>query len=1437
LRDQDKTKQELLNELEEVRERLALYEAGPSAKPESRSCERALTITRRCEQQSPWHEKASYAPNTASLSLEDCLRLRQELHFHQIELEKQNDELRKAQQELVRMTDQYRELYDFTPVGYFILDKRGVILEANLTGATLLGVEKQFLIHKPFVTIVLKEARDTFHFYWKKVLEATAKQTCEMELVRKDGKFHAQLEAIEIRDRSGESTGLVSTVFWDITDRIEAEIRLERELKKFQALYDLALGMTSDRDLDETLLMAVEQTRNLLGVDAAYIALRDEKAGDVYMHTLSGIETDAFKRMRLQFGAGLGGKVAATGQRFVIRNYAQEVESPVHDVVSAEGLISGIAVPIQIRQTNLGVLYGFNRRETSFSKSDLDTLFLLGNLAAVEITRKKQEIELRQAHDDLEQRVQTRTAELSEANKHLKEEVGERKRVEAALRGSESMLRNILATSPVGIGLTENRIIKWSNESWMKMFGFEREEEFVGQTTEMLYASAEEFERVGTILYEGLQSGSVASTDATFKRKDGSRFDVHIRLKTLGASDFARGEIAAISDISDRKRAEQAIRKSEERYRALAENALTGICLHRDGLFIYANDRFAKDLGYSSDELVGKPVLDFTAPEDRDFLKQRQLDRMSGKEVPPQFQLRVITKNGNQKWFQIWSTVIEDEEGPVILSNVVDSTESKQAQRALQDSQQRLELALLGADLGLWDWNVQTGEAFHNRRWATMVGMQSPANAWNILLWKERVHPEDVPLVKDALNSHLEGKTPLYEVEYRFRNQAGGWTWILARGKVVERDNNGKSLRMTGTALDITNRKRAEEALKDSEKKFRLLYEKAPVGYQSLDEWGHLVEVNQAWLDLMGYSREEVIGTSFEDYLAPGFKEVFRHRCQIVKERGEVRGAQFEMIQKNGSDITVAIDGSFVTDEHGVGRSHCILHDITSRKRAEKEQRRLAAAIAQASEGIVITDDAGTIQYVNPAFERMTGFQQDEVIDTKISVLRSDEHEEGFYQNLHEILARGEAWKGRLTGKKKDGTTYQEDTTISPVFDDAGQIVNYVGVQRDVTEQIALEKQLLHAQKMEAVGTLAGGIAHDFNNLLTIVSGYTELLLAERSEEDPEYADLEKIGFAAQRGAELVRSLLAFSRKVESKLRPVNLNQSIEQVRKLLFRTIPKMIEIQLNLPPDVSVVSADPAQMEQVLINLAVNAKDAMPDGGKLIFETANIVLDEDYCKTHFVAKPGDYVLITVSDTGEGIDRETLDHIFEPFYSTKGLGKGTGLGLAMVYGIVQQHGGHITCYSEVDVGTTFRIYIPAMGPHVETRARAASEMPVSGTETILLVDDEEFVRDLGIRILERAGYTVLTAANGIEALNVYRMNREKVALVILDLIMPEMGGTQCLRELLKEDPNVKVIVASGFSVDGPAEETIRIGAKAFVSKPYRANQILQVIRRALDEK
>jgi PAS domain S-box-containing protein len=510
--------------------------------------------------------------------------------------------------------------------------------------------------------------------------------------------------------------------------------------------------------------------------------------------------------------------------------------------------------------------------------------------------------------------------------------------------------------------------------------------------------------------------------------------------------------------------------------------------------------------------------------------------------------------------------------------------------------------------------------------------------------------------------------------------------------------------------------------------------------------------------------------------------------------------------------------------------------DITAMKKSREAQTRLATAVEQAEEIIEITDVTGAIQYVNPAFERTTGFSQSEVIGRNPNILQSGEHGEAFYQDLWATIKGGKVWKGRFINRTKDGAILHEDAVISPVRDSRGSIVNFVAVKRDVTQELALQQQLLHAQKMEAIGILAGGIAHDFNNLLQVTSGFSELLLAGKDESDPEYKDLMKILRAARNGADLVQRLLTFSRKVEPAPVPLNLNRQVHDVERLLRRTIPKMIAIELDLSDDVSNIFADPTQMEQLLMNLALNARDAMPEGGILRMVTRNVTLDRDFCSSYVGVKPGQYVALTVSDTGHGMDAETLNHIFEPFYTTKELGRGTGLGLAMVYGIVKQHDGLIVCQSSTGEGTSFHVYLPTVEAAVETTAYLTQELPAFGSETLLVVDDETAVRELGRRFLEKAGYSVLTAADGNEALTMFRKERERIALVVLDLIMPGMGGMECLRELIKIDPAAKVLVASGHADDQSREQAFQLGARAFVRKPYVMTSLLQQVRRALDK-
>ena len=380
-----------------------------------------------------------------------------------------------------------------------------------------------------------------------------------------------------------------------------------------------------------------------------------------------------------------------------------------------------------------------------------------------------------------------------------------------------------------------------------------------------------------------------------------------------------------------------------------------------------------------------------------------------------------------------------------------------------------------------------------------------------------------------------------------------------------------------------------------------------------------------------------------------------------------------------------------------------------------------------------------------------------------------------------------------------------------------------------------LEEQVRQAQKIEAVGTLAGGIAHDFNNLLQIISGHAELLAMELREKNLGHDELRAILYSAERGAELVANLLTFSRKVEPHFELLDLNQEVRLAERILYRTIPKMIELELDLETSLREIQADRSQIEQVLLNLALNAKDAMPDGGKLIFRTRNIDLDEDYCSSHLDFTKGDYVVLQVTDTGNGMDKDTTSHIFEPFFTTKKLGEGTGLGLSTVFGIVKMHGGHISCDSEPGKGASFKIFFPAAeSVHGRTEPMQTT-MPAGGSETILVVDDEDLIAALAKRLLEKSGYTVLTAGSGTEALEIYRKQGEEIDLVILDLIMPEMSGKQCLQQLLKINPRVKALMASGFAINGQTKEFLNGASKATISKPFKVNEMLGIIRRVLD--
>ena len=491
---------------------------------------------------------------------------------------------------------------------------------------------------------------------------------------------------------------------------------------------------------------------------------------------------------------------------------------------------------------------------------------------------------------------------------------------------------------------------------------------------------------------------------------------------------------------------------------------------------------------------------------------------------------------------------------------------------------------------------------------------------------------------------------------------------------------------------------------------------------------------------------------------------------------------------------------------------------------------------------IIVWDRKQRVVAFNKAFEEMSGRSDMEMAAQPVDVLFPEESRSDLLQKI-ESASRGEECKGvEIPILHKDGSIRMGLWNFSSIFTgDTRESAVIIVAGQDITEQKKLEEQVRHAYKMEAVGTLAGGIAHDFNNVLQSVSGYIQLLLMRKAKDDPDRDYLNKIEQLIQGAEKLIRQILIFGIRTKGSLKPVDMNLEVKRMKAVLERVIPKMIFIETHLHDDLKLVNMDPVKIKQIIMNLMVNARDAMPDGGRLIVETENTVLDKRYCALHLGAIPGRYVLLAISDTGCGMDSKTLKHIFEPFYTTKSIGKGTGLGLAVVYGIIKDFKGYITCCSEPGQGTIFRLYFPALERAVENVEQAPEHKGLRGlysnNETILLVDDNKSVLDIACDMLGQYDYTTVAAGSGEEAIEIYKRKGDQIDLVILDIGMPGMGGHRCFKELLKINLKIKVLIATGYSADGKVKETLEAGAAGFIGKPYRLIALVKKVRKLLDRR
>ena len=845
-------------------------------------------------------------------------------------------------------------------------------------------------------------------------------------------------------------------------------------------------------------------------------------------------------------------------------------------------------------------------------------------------------------------------------------------------------------------------------------------------------------------LLAGVIAGKIMICPIPLLARDGTR--ILVETKILHGQWRGKDALFGMGrDIPERKRAEEAVRQSEERYRAVVETAPDVVYAISDkGVFASLNPAFEAITGWARSEWLGKSFAPLVHPEDASLAVEMFQKVLRG-DKPPPYELRILSKSGKYLVGEFTSTpYIRDGKVAGKLGIVRDITERKRAEKALRQGEVRLErinrcLLELGPN---FDSNIN--------RLTALCGELLGATC--------------------ALYNRLQGD--LLCSQGQWQTPPGFKSEDAPTGHIcydVIRNNRED-------AVVITNLPRTSYAESDP--------------------------------NVRAYGLQTYMGCA-------------------VKCEGKAVGS---LCMVYGTDYQPTDD-----DRRILGIIASAIGNEDTRKQAEAELNRLMTAIEQTPESVVITDAEGRILYVNPVFERVTGYSRAEVIGQNPRLLKSNRQDSAFYQQLWDKISAGEVWRGRFVNKKKDGTLFTEDAVIAPVRDEKGAVTNYIAIKRDISHELELEVQYRQTQKIDSIGRLAGGVAHDFNNILAVICGHTDLALAQLSPDAPLRSNLECIQESAERAANLTRQLLAFARRQVIEPRRINLNELIVNLNKMLHRLIGEDIKLITQTAPDLGQIKADPGQIEQVLLNLVVNARDAMPDGGTLTIRTSNVTLDEQYARRHLV-DPGDYVMVSVSDTGVGMTDEVKQHIFEPFFTTKEQGKGTGLGLATCFGIIQQGNGHIHSESQVDKGTQFKIYLPRVsGKEDFVSSREAPVNLPQGTETILLAEDETSLRQLMARVLRTQGYTVLEASDGHQALTLAQANGAKIQLLLTDVIMPGLSGKTLAEWLGQVNPGVRVLFISGYINNNAVRDAMSKPGTFFLQKPFNPLDLTKRVREAIE--
>ena len=919
----------------------------------------------------------------------------------------------------------------------------------------------------------------------------------------------------------------------------------------------------------------------------------------------------------------------------------------------------------------------------------------------------------------------------------------------------------------------------------------------------------------------------VGRFESRHRRADGSERDVEVFSTAIDTN----GEILLYSiniDITEKKKAEMALKAREEIFSSIVNQAgdAIGLVDVETMRFIEFNEAAHTMLGYTREEFTGFGPQNiegqFTPEEVRKKFKlivnhekavfETKHRHRNGELRDIRVSARLIQIQGKSFISAIWSDITEGKRKAIELRKLSLAVEQNPASIVITDPRGNIEYV----NHRFTEVTGYTLDELRGQNPRILKSGQHQAAVY-VELWREINAGRDWR--GELVNRKKDGSfhTELVIIS-PVKNEAGGITHFVAMKE------------------DITAAKKMSAEL-ETQRRFLLdLVENSMLQIFVKDREGRYLMVNRSFEIISNRKRAETLGRTDVELFGEVDGGQFRAHDLTVMTSGQSQMLEEVLSGENGHKRTFISTKFPVRNESGeISGIAAMVLEITDRMQAETQAKRLATAVEQSGETIVITDTEGTILYANPAFEKTTGYTRAEAIGKNPRLLKSGKQDDRFYREMWDVLARGETWKGHFFNQRKDGKLYEEDATISPIRDEHGKIINYVAAKRDVTREVQLEAQFRQAQKMEAMGTLAGGIAHDFNNILTVIFGYGYMLQLVTKKNPEVHEKVEEILLAANRAKDLVQQILTFSRQHEQERQVIRLDSVIKEATKFLRASLPAHIQVEMKLAADSPVVLADPTQIYQVTMNLATNAMHAMEGRqGLLTIQLAGFTPDEKFIETHPKLRPIRYTRLTIADTGHGMDAKTLERIYEPFFTTKPVGKGTGLGLAVVHGIIQSHDGVITVESQVGHGTTFDLYFPAQTVDQPLAAAGAHELPMGQDQKILIVDDEVAVATMLQKMLKLLNFHPTVCNRPGEAMALIQKNPGQFDLVITDLTMPEMNGLDLARQIRTDCPDMPIILVSGFTSTLTQDNLKEAGICRLLVKPVAMTELAEALQQQL---